>query len=423
MRHVGLDFGTTNTALAVAEPDGGVRLARFASAAGPTTTFRSVLHVVETGGGVRVHAGPEALETYLAAEQPGRLLQSLKAFLGSRSFVATEIGGRPRTVEELVTILVARARESAERDLGDLGRRVVVGRPVRFGGSTCPEDDARAEERLVAAVKGAGFDEVVVEREPVAAARDYQRRLVAPELALIADFGGGTTDLSLLVLAPGEEESSFRVLGTAGVALAGDAFDARIVRHAIAPELGLRAEWRNEHGKVLPMPKWLFQHLEQWHHVAFLRDVETLRLLRTIQPRSNMKSRLAALIGLIEGHRGYHLHEAVQRTKVGLSGAPAADLVFDAPPRSLERRVTRDEFDAWIAGDLAAIAAQAEELLAGAGVSPGVVQGVFLTGGSAFVPAVRRLFADMFPSAAQRGGAELTSIATGLALRARNLVW
>ena len=66
-----------------------------------------------------------------------------------------------------------------------------------------------------------------------------------------------------------------------------------------------------------------------------------------------------------------------------------------------------------------AIAACVDGLLAASGLARGDVATVFLTGGSSFVPAVRRVFADRFGEHRLRGGEELTTVATGLALRAR----
>ena len=60
-----------------------------------------------------------------------------------------------------------------------------------------------------------------------------------------------------------------------------------------------------------------------------------------------------------------------------------------------------------------------DRLMRASGLGFGDIDRVFLTGGSSFVPAVRKIFAARFGDAKVTGGEELTSVATGLALRAR----
>jgi hypothetical chaperone protein len=418
---VGLDFGTTNTALAVADPDGDTRLARFDSAEGATPAFRSLLHVgLGEGGSRRVSAGPEAIRAYLDGDAEGRLIQSLKSYLASRSFTSTVIFGRSYSLEDLVGHLLGRVREAAEASLGPLGDRAVVGRPIRYVDSSGPEDDEHALERMRRALAKAGFTQVVFEPEPLAAAWEYRRRLERDALTLIADFGGGTTDFSLLRL---RRQGRAEVLGTAGVGLAGDAFDARLVEHVVSGPLGRGSRYRTTLGKELELPKWIFARLERWHHVSFLKSPDTLGFLRAVQARSEAPERVAALLHVVEEDLGYRLHGAVHRCKVGLTADDRATLHFTEPPASIREEVERARFEEWIAPELAAIEGCCRTLLETAGVPAREVDTVFLTGGSSFVPAVRRLFADRFGEEKLRGGEELTSVGRGLALRALENPW
>ena len=95
---------------------------------------------------------------------------------------------------------------------------------------------------------------MVFEFEPVAAALGYQQRLDHEELVLIADFGGGTSDFSLVRLAPAHAE----IVGVDGVAIAGDAFDGRLIRHLAAPEVGL-GRVPTAFGRVPSIPAWLYE--------------------------------------------------------------------------------------------------------------------------------------------------------------------
>lgn len=190
----GLDFGTTNSALALATADNRVQLAQFSG----TPAFRSILYFDEQEAGrsasVRVVAGPDAIASYLHAKTPGRLIQSMKSYLASRLFSQTQIFGETYALEELIGILLRYLRKSAEVQFGDLGSTLVVGRPVQFSGTKDQADDEFAVNRLRAAFANAGFEKVQFLPEPVAAAYKYQQRLDHDELVLIADFGGGTGD-------------------------------------------------------------------------------------------------------------------------------------------------------------------------------------------------------------------------------------
>jgi hypothetical chaperone protein len=418
---IGLDFGTTNSAIATAEPGRPPRLATFADGAEQTSTFRSLLYVDPeapdaTGNSPRVSAGPAAIRDYLATGQRGRLIQSIKAHLGSRLFTTTDLFGVQYRLDDLVGLLLREMRAAAEAELGDLGHAVVCGRPARFSSAESPEDDALAEGRLRAALWVAGWDDVVFEYEPVAAALGYQARLDHEELVLIADFGGGTSDFSLVRLSPSRAD----IVGVDGVAVAGDAFDGRLIRRLAAPGLGLGAEYRSAFGRVLPVPLWLYERIERWDQLSFLKTRETTELLDRLRHEALEPDRIAALQHLVEDELGFQLHAAVERTKHALSTAAAAQFAFHDPPIDLAAHVRRSAMDDWIAQELAAIAHTVDGLIARHGVAPNDVDTVFLTGGSAFVPAVRAIFAARFGEHRLRGGDELTTVATGLAIRARD---
>jgi hypothetical chaperone protein len=248
----------------------------------------------------------------------------------------------------------------------------------------------------------------------VAAAFGYRERLDDEELVLIADFGGGTSDFSLVRLGPGHAD----IVGVDGVAIAGDAFDGRLIRHLAAPGLGLGSEYRSAFGRVLPVPLWLYERVERWDQLSFLKSRETTELLQRLHHEALEPARLAALQHLIDDELGFQLHAAVERTKHALSTTSVAPFLFRDPPIDLHHPVPRDAMDAWIARELDAIGRTVDALLARHAVARTDVDTVFLTGGSAFVSAVRALFATRFGAARLRGGDELTTVATGLALRA-----
>jgi hypothetical chaperone protein len=422
---VGLDFGTTNSAIAVATPDGPPALATFRGDDYLTTTFRSLLYFnpesLSPDGKPSPVAGPAAIQAYLAADTAGRLIQSMKSHLASRLFQQTQVFGHTYTLEELMAMIIRDLRSAAEAEFGAIGTSVVAGRPVHFSGARNEDDEAFALSRLRAALAQAGFEHIIFEYEPVAAAYEYERQLDHDELILIADFGGGTSDFSLMHVGPTMQRRGHAardILGTDGVAIAGEAFDSKIVRQVIAPRLGQGSHYRSSFDRVLPVPSWLYTNLERWHYLSFLKSTRTLQMLAEIRTKALEPEKVAALLHVIDQDLGYHLYRAVEQTKMDLSEKEVSRLVFHDAALAIEAPVTRAQFEAWIAAEIQAIAACIDRLMERTGVSCGDVGHVFMTGGSSFVPAVRRLFEERFGAARLRSGDELTSVAKGLALRA-----
>jgi hypothetical chaperone protein len=421
---IGIDFGTTNSAVARVTSDGGVELATFPFEGAFTDAYRSLLYlelIKERGRNtVKSFTGPEGIEQYLAAETKGRLIQSLKSFLSSRLLESTEIFGKLYTVEELIARILQDLRARAEQRFGIRIDAVVAGRPVRFVGSSNEADDDFAQNRLQQAFQLAGFESGRFEMEPVAAAHYYESTLDHDELILIGDFGGGTSDFSLIRVGPGVRKRGRKpedLLGNAGVGVAGDAFDAKIIRHLVAPALGMGSEVRSS-GKLLPVPSWLYAKLERWHYLSFLRAREVMNTLRTVRAQAVEPEKIEALIEIIEEDLGYQLHRAVQRVKCGLSASTAAEFRFSSGSVDLRATVERPSFELWIWEELEKIADCVDSLLLSANVRAKDVDVVFLTGGSSFVPAVRAIFESRFGPQRIRSGNEFTSVAQGLALAA-----
>lgn len=404
---IGVDFGTTNSSIARATPDGEIDLL--------TENYRSILYLEKIVRTIKCWSGPAAIEEYLGAETKGRLVQSLKSFLSSRTLKGTEVFGRSMTLEDLIARILRDLREKAEAHYGSKVETAVVGRPVRFVGSASEDDDTFAEERLRNAFRLAGFESVRFELEPVAAAHFYESALDREELILIGDFGGGTSDFSLLRVGPNAARKPSRLSGNSGLGLAGDAFDARIVRHLVSPALGWGSSMRS-FDKVLPaVPNWVYAKLEHWHHLSFLRTSAVINMLKTTMAQSFEPEKLEALLQVIQEDMGYYLHRAVQQLKRDLSTQLTAHFSF----HGIEATVQRSEFESWIVEDLAKIESCIDGLMSKAGAHRKDIDMVFLTGGTSFVPAVRRIFESRFGATRIRTGNEFTSVARGLALMAR----
>jgi hypothetical chaperone protein len=210
-----------------------------------------------------------------------------------------------------------------------------------------------------------------------------------------------------------------QILGYSGIGLAGDAFDARIVRKLVSPALGSHSEARSLDKILSAVPAWIYANLERWHYLSFLRTNNVREILRSARLRALEPEKIEALIAVIEQDLGYQLHQAVQRLKFALSQHEAAEFRFQDGGLDLRVELTRREFETWIADDLRAIEEGVDALLRNASVDPKDVDRVFLTGGTSLVPAVRRIFSRRFGKEKIRGGHEFTSVAYGLALCAQ----
>lgn len=403
MDAVGIDFGTTNSAVAIANDHGDVQLVPLAGA----PYWRTVLFFEPSGA---LTAGTPAIARYLATEGDGRLVQSIKSHLASASFSRTYIFGRPWQLDDMIAAYLRQVRAASP---AELGRRAVVGRPVRYWGAETAADDERAIGRMREALGKAGFDEVVFEYEPVGAAARYAARLDHEELIIVADFGGGTTDFTAVQVPSG------KVLATGGIGVSGDAFDARVIDAVVAPALGRGTRYRDELGGEAPVPAWLYGHLRRWHYLSFLKEERTLRLLDRVAHGALDRPRVERLVRVVEEDLGLVLHRAVEGAKVRLSQREDERVVLDEV--GLDLAVSRAGFDTWIADDLDAIDRVLDRVLFDAGVAAGDVDRVFATGGSSLVPAVRGRLAARFGEAKLEGGEELTSVAWGLAARARQI--
>jgi hypothetical chaperone protein len=423
---IGIDFGTTNSSIALARPEGTVELVSFPTATATTESFRSILYLEQHKHAGRTQiksfTGPAGIEHYLHAEHKGRLIQSLKSYLTSRTLTGTEVFGRRYTIEDLISRILTDLRLRAEQQFGEPIRRATVGRPVRFVGADSTEDDDFALQRLREAFIHAGFESVDFELEPIAAAYSYESTLDHDELILIGDFGGGTSDFSLLHVGPGIRKrgrAAQDLLGNSGLGLAGDAFDARIVRKLVSPALGADSLARSLN-KLLPaVPAWIYANLERWHYLSFLKTRNVNQILKSVRANALEPEKIEALLTLIDEDLGYQLHQAVQRLKIELSYHESAQFYFRDGSMDIQAAVSRTEFESWIGEDLQSVERCVDGLLETTGISPKTVDRVFLTGGTSFVPSVRRIFESRFTAERVRTGNEFTSVARGLALRAR----
>ncbi|AQS87367.1 molecular chaperone DnaK [Neoasaia chiangmaiensis NBRC 101099] len=413
---LGIDFGTTNSVIVVADAFGATRPVSFRfEGQEDSETCRTLLclGMEEQRGRASLHEaiGAEAVESYLDDPTESRLIMSMKSYLAQASFRETRLFGRSTTLEELIARFLAALMRKAGIDPARV--HATIGRPVRFAGENA--DDALGETRLRESFQQAGFADVRVALEPEGAGWRFVQGLTAPATVLVGDFGGGTSDFSVLRFDPHAARRTV-TLGHAGVGIAGDQFDYRIIDRIVSPALGRDETYRVMGGAALPVPAEWYANLARWHRLSLMRTPATLRAIADVAKTASDPGRIRQLLRLIEDQAGQGLYKAVAEVKSALSRHDRARLRFTHRDLHIDEEVTRTDFEAWIAPDLQRMALAVDEALQQSGCTVGGIDHVFLTGGTSFVPAVRRLFTERFGAARVDGGSEFVSVAEGLAL-------
>jgi len=410
MTACGLDFGTSNTTLGLAEA-GRPALVRLE---GEETTIPSAIFFAPTG---ESRVGRAAMSAYLDGE-PGRLMRSLKSVLGTGLIdEATQIGRERVKFREVIARYLAVVKRRAEAATGRPLDAVVHGRPVHFVDGD-PEGDARAEDTLREIALSLGFREVSFQFEPVAAALDYERGVAREELALIADIGGGTSDFTVIRLGPdrhGRDDRAGDILANEGVRVGGVDFDRRLSLGAVMPLLGYGSPMKRAE---LEVPSTYFHELATWSSINRLYDGRAVRQIREVRREAARPDLLDRLIRVIDDERGHGLAAEVESAKIRLSEADATTLPLGWAESGLEAPIRRDAFERHTYALAEKIRERIARCLITAGVAAERIDAVFLTGGSTRIPHVRQAILGAVPGALAVEGDTFGAVGAGLTIEA-----
>ncbi|UDL93650.1 Hsp70 family protein [Lichenihabitans sp. PAMC28606] len=417
---IGIDFGTTNSTVAIADQHGRVENISWPSAEGPSEVFRTALTFWSEGrmpkATLRHVGGPDALQRALSPDGHHRFVQSIKTYVATASFTETRLFGKRFTIEALIATFLNHLLAQDRDRVITPNVPIVGGRPVVFAGGR--PDEALAVKRLQSAYAEAGLPQVDLAYEPLGAAYWYARNLKRDETVLVADFGGGTSDFSVIRFT---RDSAGRLEGTplahSGVGVAGDTFDYRLVDHLVSPQLGKNSHYRS-FDKLLPFPAYVHAAFAQWHQLSWLKTSKVMAELKSLAASSEVPERIEALMTFLDMDLGFELYRAISAVKMRLSSEEQAELDFNSGGVTLRAKVTRRDFERFIAPDLARISAATDEAMVASGLGTDDIDAVFMTGGTSYVPAVRRLFEDRFGPERLHTGNAFQSVASGLALLA-----
>lgn len=352
---------------------------------------------------------------WIDALSPGRLFLSVKTSLSDADYVGTVIEPLFYSLEDLIALYLSVTKTRAEKLLDCELKQVVLGRPVKF--STDPEKDALAQQRLIDAALRAGYEAVYFQYEPVAAALYYEQSLKREQNVLIFDFGGGTLDLTVMRL--GNSESR-RVLATGGVPIAGDVFDRRIIRARLPRHFGEGTVY-GPRDKPLSMPGWVHNTFSNWQTILQLQTPENVRLLQTIAHSARNPKGINALISLVSGNYGLRMFDAVERSKRRLSRRNSTIIPFSGPGFNVREPITRAEFEAIISREFRAIEQTVDETIRQSGLRPEQIDAVIRTGGSSQVPLFEGMLKEKFGPDKVEASNIFSSVTSGLGITAHHI--
>jgi len=443
---VGMDFGTTNSGMAVYDGRTVSVLPLDADNANPRI-LRTALYVTNDQA---LHIGREALDRYyeqnigrivktrkvwigeievyggdlyyvtdayawVDVSEPGRLLLSIKSRLREPDHPGAVIGQNFYSLEDLIALYLTATRVRAEQLLGREISQVVLGRPVHF--STDEEHDRLAQGRLLQAAFRAGYEKVYLQYEPVAAALSFEQTLTGPENCLIFDFGGGTLDLTVMRLGDPRRRE---VLATGGLPVAGDIFDQKLTRAKLPAHFGEGSYYGPRHD-ARPVPRWIYDEFSNWQTFIELQSQENRRTLQEIARTAQRRYQIEALISLVTSNYGLKMFDQVETAKRLLSQKRGAEMRLDGPEFKVRDFVTRSEFERIINAEILAIEKELLRTVAASGLSTADIDAVVRTGGSAQIPAFHEMLARHFGAAKVQSMDTFSSVTAGLGIYAHQI--
>jgi hypothetical chaperone protein len=404
----GIDFGTTNSALAICDEETGEIT--------DTIIIPSLIYFHQHAAEGFV-VGEAAISAYLADNMKGRFIKSVKQVLSRNSFTETRINNKRYNASDLVAIILTELKTRADQLTGYDCRKAVIGRPVFFDDHDV-QRDRLAQTRLQKAAEIAGFTEVRYQFEPIGAAFAYEKSLVKKEKVLVADLGGGTTDFTYLMLDPAKAGSKDRkndMIANGGIYIGGDSFDSAFMWEKGTPYFGKDTKYEATPGKVLTVPVSLFANICSWEQMNFFNGLRIKKDIEDYYYFSGNNRIFKNLITLIDNNLGYSVFQSIEQTKITLTGEAEATFSYHQMGIEIEEMISRFDYEKIIAKDIGRIADYLDRFLQENKIEARDIDSLFLTGGTSMVGSIQSLFKTKFPHVNLNSGDNFKSVASGLA--------
>jgi hypothetical chaperone protein len=406
---LGIDFGTSNSAMAWRGPQGSAHLMALEgdALAMPTAVFYNA----EDNS---THFGRDAIRHYLEGTE-GRLMRSLKSLLGSPLLLeTTQIGHQQISFQDIIATYLATLRERATQSLGGAPRRVVMGRPVHFVDDD-PERDAQAEASLRQAVLSVGFDDVSFQLEPIAAALDYEQRLTQESTVLVVDLGGGTSDFTVVRLGPERMRHTDRsrdILATTGVHIGGTDYDRQLNLAQVMPLLG----YKHIGPEQREVPSRVFFDLATWHLIHWQYQPRAIAHAKTLRSNYSDPCLHERLMRVLTERHGHLMAHEVEQAKIrcSLNGAKTG-IDLSVIEQGLQAQLSVNDMQAQLQDLLSRTVACARECVQSAGLSDTSLDAIYLTGGSSALSTFQQTLQAAFAGVPVVEGDLFGGVALGLA--------
>jgi hypothetical chaperone protein len=392
MSYYAVDFGTSNSLLSYIAKDGSITPVPLEN--NSRFVLRSLLYTPEPN---TWFFGEEAIKEYVNNDGEGRFFRSVKKFLPESNYKGTVVFNKNMNISEIVAVFLGEMRRRANLFTKANVTKIVLGRPALY--SLNKADDLLAEERMRKACELAGFNEVLFCPEPIAAGLDYNANSTTQKIVLIADFGGGTSDFTLMKIHQGQY-SQDDILGLSGIFKAGDALDGVMMKDFIAPHFGSRFEYKIPGGNnVLTFPRQLLHKICSPAHITHLRERDTWEHLQHIQKFALTKEgekHMHQLFTLVECQLGFPLFNEIEKTKIKLSSNEETLFNYIYPGISIEQIISNSLYQESISPTIEEILASMMEVFKQSGLTTNEVNQVCLTGGTSQLPLIRAKLGEIF---------------------------
>ena len=408
----GIDFGTTNSALAIYDEE--------SKKIHSTIIIPSLIyfyHQFNTTTASNYVVGEEAITAYLKDDMKGRFIKSVKQILSRSSFSETRIHNKKYNASDLVAIILKELKDRADQLIGQDCRKAIIGRPVFFDDDNV-QKDTLAQTRLNKSAEIAGFVDIRFQFEPIGAAFAYEKNLVKKENVLVADLGGGTTDFTYLVLDPekvGSKDRKNDMMANGGIYIGGDSFDSAFMWEKGTPYFGKNTQYEATPGKVLTVPKSLFANICSWEQMNFFNGLRIRKDIEDYYYFSGEDPQFKNLITLIENNLGYSVFQSIEKTKITLTNADSAVFSYNNMDINIDEEIPLPDYEQIIAKDVNRIANYLDEFMLQNNIDPQNINSLFLTGGTSMVGSIQKLFKNKFPHVNLNSGDNFKSVAKGLA--------
>lgn len=418
MSYHAVDFGTSNSLLSFVSEQGQITHIPLDINSNPV--LRSLLYSPEKN---QWFFGQEAINEYVAHEGEGRFFRSIKKFLPELSYTGTTVFNRNMTITDLVAVFLREMKKRADKLTGVNTERIVLGRPALY--SLDKEQDQLAQDRMEKGAIAAGYKEVIFCPEPIAAGLDYRSNSNQERLVLIADFGGGTSDFTLMKAGRGHYTQE-DILGLSGVFIAGDVLDGIMMRDFIAPHFGSEFEYQLPGGtNVLKFPRNLLKKICSPAHITHLREKDTWEFLQHINKFALCEEdhrRMQNLFDLVECQLGFPLFHEIEKTKIALARELWAEFSYQhSVGPNIHQVVTREGYFQSVTPTVNEMMETLMEVFKQSGKAPQHVDQVVMTGGTSQFPLIRQRIEELFGKEKLSEHNIYQSVVSGLARYAAEL--